>query len=133
MKKTILVLLLSAAGFIAVWRFEPAPLASVAVAQPRTSSPTTSGAAVGATEVTVPGSVESNRYGTVQVQLVFTGDKITDVQLLQEPTSGRGVAALPTLREEALQAQSANIDTVSGATQTSESYAKSLQAALDAR
>jgi uncharacterized protein with FMN-binding domain len=133
MKKTILVLLLSAAGFVAVWRFEPAPLESVAVAQPRTSAPTTSGAEAGATEVTVPGSVERNRYGTVQVQLVFTGDKITDVQLLQEPDSGRGVAALPTLREEALQAQSADIDTVSGATQTSESYAKSLQAALDAR
>jgi uncharacterized protein with FMN-binding domain len=135
MKKTILVLLLSAAGFIAVWRFEPAPLESVAVAQPqpRTSAPATSGGAAGATEVTVPGSVERNRYGTVQVQLVFTGDRITDVQLLQEPTSGRGVAALPTLREEALQAQSADIDTVSGATQTSESYANSLQAALDAR
>jgi uncharacterized protein with FMN-binding domain len=133
MKKTILVLLLSAAGFIAVWRFEPSPPESVAVAQPRTSTPTASGAAAGATEVTLPGSVERNRYGTVQVQLVFTGDKITDVQLLQEPDSGRGIAALPTLREEALRAQSANIDTVSGATQTSESYAKSLQAALDAR
>lgn len=133
MKKTILVLLLSAAGFVAVWRFEPAPLASVAVAQPQPSAPSASGAEAGAAEVTVPGSVERNRFGTVQVQLVFTGDRITDVRLLQEPDSGRGVAALPTLREEALQAQSADIDTVSGATQTSESYAKSLQAALDAR
>jgi uncharacterized protein with FMN-binding domain len=129
MKRTILVLLLSAAGFVAVWRFEPAPLESVAVAQPRTSSPTASGG----TEVTVPGSAERNAFGTVQVQLVFTGDKITDVRLLREPDSGRGIAALPTLREEALQAQGADIDTVSGATQTSESYAKSLQAALDAR
>ena len=40
-------------------------------------------------------------------------------------------AAAPILREEALQAQSANIDTVSGATYTSEAYAQSLQAALD--
>ena len=40
-------------------------------------------------------------------------------------------AAAPILREEALQANSANIDTVSGATYTSLAYAQSLQAALD--
>jgi uncharacterized protein with FMN-binding domain len=63
----------------------------------------------------------------------FSGTKITDIRLLQAPTSGRGVGALPTLQQEALQAQSANIDTVSGATQTSDSYKASLQAAMDAR
>jgi uncharacterized protein with FMN-binding domain len=125
MKKTILALMLSVAGFIAVWRFEPAPLTSDVVA----SAP----AASQGSEATVPGSVEENDYGTVQVQLVLSGGKITDVRLLREPSSGRGIEAIPTLREEALRAQSADIDTVSGATQTSESYAKSLQAALDAR
>ncbi|MEC3973760.1 FMN-binding protein [Amycolatopsis sp. H20-H5] len=135
MKRTILVLLLSAAGFAAVWRFEPAPLGSTVVAQaPSVTAPATpSTSAGGATIRVVPGSAESSDYGTVQVQVLFSGTTITDVQLLQEPDSGRGVRALPTLREEALQAQSAKIDTVSGATSTSESYAKSLQAALDAR
>ena len=40
--------------------------------------------------------------------------------------------AAPTLRREALAAQSAKIDTVSGATYTSEGYRQSLQAAIDA-
>ena len=39
--------------------------------------------------------------------------------------------AEPYLRQEALQAQSAQIDLVSGATYTSYSYAQSLQSALD--
>jgi uncharacterized protein with FMN-binding domain len=127
MKKTILVLVASAAGFIAVWRFEPAPLASTVVASaPATPAP-------GSSEVTVPGSSEDSRFGTVQVQLVLSGGKITDVRLLREPTSGPGIDAIPALREEALRAQSAEIDTVSGATQTSDSYVKSLRTALDAR
>ena len=65
--------------------------------------------------------------------MTFSGKSIKDIQLLQAPTSGRGVGALPTLQQEALTAQSANIDTVSGATETSESYKASLQAAIDAR
>ncbi|MGI8749322.1 MAG: FMN-binding protein [Thermoleophilaceae bacterium] len=38
--------------------------------------------------------------------------------------------AAPQLRGEALRAQSAQMDVVSGATYTSEAYARSLQAAL---
>jgi uncharacterized protein with FMN-binding domain len=131
MKRTILALALSITGFVAVWRFEPAALGTTVIAQPSVSAPATSSGTTGS--VTVPGSVESSDYGTVQVQVVFTGTKITDIQLLQQPDSGRAVDALPQLREEALQAQSAKIDTVSGATQTSESYEQSLQAAIDAK
>jgi uncharacterized protein with FMN-binding domain len=136
MKRTILAIMLSVAGFVAVWRFEPTAIGSTVVAQPpavSTPAPTTSGSAAAPAVVTVPGSVESSDYGTVQVQVVFSGSTITDVQLLQQPDSGRGVQALPQLREEALQAQSAHIDTVSGATQTSESYQQSMQAAIDAK
>ncbi|RSN65161.1 FMN-binding domain-containing protein [Amycolatopsis sp. WAC 04182] len=139
MKKTIVAatVALSAAGFLGVWLYEPGPLGSetVAVAAPAPSTVSTpdGGASEGA-ERTVDGSVESNRYGTVQVRLVISAeDKIAEVRLLQRPTSGRGVAAIPILQEETLTAQSADIDTVSGATSTSESYVKSLQAALDAR
>ncbi|WP_340683414.1 FMN-binding protein [Amycolatopsis coloradensis] len=139
MKKTIVAatVALSAAGFLGVWLYEPGPLGSetVAVAAPVPSAVSSSdgGASEGA-ERTVDGSVESNRYGTVQVRLVISAeDRISEVRLLQRPTSGRGVAAIPILQEETLTAQSADIDTVSGATSTSESYVKSLQAALDAR
>ncbi|MFD8497553.1 FMN-binding protein [Amycolatopsis sp. NPDC059657] len=136
MKKTILVLLLSAGGFAAVWNFEPTPIGSTAVAAPSTTAPSTSesGSATGSSGTqTVAGTAESSDYGTVQVQVTFSGTKIEDIQLVQQPRSGRAVNALPRLREEALRAQSADIDTVSGATSTSDSYVKSLQAAIDAK
>ena len=67
----------------------------------------------------------------------MTGGRITDVSVLQVPDgNGRdqeiNAYALPVLREETLAAQSAHIDTVSGATVTSDGYRESLQAALDA-
>ena len=135
MKKTILVVALSIAGFIAVWRFEPDAMGTTTTttaAPPSASAPSTSAGRSGTT-VTVPGSAQNSEFGTVQVQVTFSGSQITDVQLLQQPDSGRGIDALPQLREEALQAQSSHIDTVSGATQTSESYIQSLQAAIDAK
>jgi uncharacterized protein with FMN-binding domain len=85
---------------------------------------------------TVTGPVVSNRYGDVQVQVTISGGAITDVTALQLPdvdNRSRRIAssAEPILREEALTAQSANIDLLSGATYTSEAYAQSLQSALD--
>jgi uncharacterized protein with FMN-binding domain len=76
-----------------------------------------------------------NQYGDVQVQVVVTGGKITDVKPLQYPTDRPQSAyissqALPLLREEVLRAQSAQIDGVGGATFTSYSYYESLQSAL---
>jgi len=82
------------------------------------------------------GSAVQTPYGTVQVQVTVQSGKITDVQALQLP-SGRGhtqqlsAYAGPQLRSEVLAAQSANVNTVSGATYTSEGYMQSLQSALD--
>jgi uncharacterized protein with FMN-binding domain len=77
-----------------------------------------------------------NRYGDVQVRVTVQGGKIVDVTPLQMPVDRSrsaeiSQAAGPLLREEVLQVQSANIDIISGATYTSESYAQSVQAALD--
>lgn len=86
---------------------------------------------------TVVGSADSNRWGVVQVAAVFGSDgSLTAVNVLQTPDGeGKSVEinsyATPTLTSEALSAQSAKINTVSGATYTSESYARSLQAAID--
>lgn len=75
-------------------------------------------------------------YGIVQVRIVLQGTRITDVVPLQLPSGGRSGSiasyAVPQLRSEVLAAQSPNIDTVSGASYTSEGYARSLQSALDA-
>jgi len=82
------------------------------------------------------GSVVATRFGDVQVRLVESGGKIMDVQALQLPFDRSRSLEIsqfvePILHDEVLQAQSARIDTVSGATYTSEAYSVSLQAALD--
>ena len=91
------------------------------------------GAAAGAT--TVDGPVVDTQFGPVQVRIDVAAGRIADVMALQLPTgrhSGQiSSFAAPVLRQEALQAQSAKIDTVSGATYTSDAYVQSLQAALD--
>jgi uncharacterized protein with FMN-binding domain len=71
------------------------------------------------------------------VQITVQAGKITDVTALQLTDAERrsvmiSSQAAPLLRDEVLQAQSANVQTVSGATVTSEAYLNSLQAALDA-
>ncbi len=85
---------------------------------------------------TYTGTAAETRYGPVQVRVTVSGGKLTDVQALQLTNrDGRSVAisqqAAPILRQEALQAQSATIQAVSGATYTSEGYTTSLQSALD--
>ncbi|MGC7099750.1 FMN-binding protein [Amycolatopsis lurida] len=133
MKKTIPVLLLTAGGFIWLWQYEPTPhTETAAVAQAEAPAPAP--AQPGADSRTLTGTeVAAGRHGIVQVQVVLTNGSITDVRVLRAPDTNPTERALPTLREEALTAQSADIDTVSGATMTSEAYTESLQAALDGK
>jgi len=100
-----------------------------------TSSGSGSGSnATGSTEVT--GSVADTQWGPVQVRLTVTGGTISKVTVLEYP-SGNGKDqeindyALPILTQETVDAQSAQIDMVSGATVTSDGYLESLQSALD--
>lgn len=84
----------------------------------------------------VAGQSVMTEYGPVQVQVTLTGSKITDIATLQLPNDNQrdldlASYAVPELRSQALAAQSAQIDTVSGATYTSEGYIQSLQSALD--
>ena len=72
----------------------------------------------------------------MQVEVVVRGGQLVDVEALQLPADrsrSRDINSIagPDLRQEALQARSANIDIISGATYTSEGYAQSLQSALD--
>jgi len=84
---------------------------------------------------TVTGSVISTRYGPVQVQVTVSNGKVTAINAVALPSGGRSGMisqyAAPILSGEALAAQSARIDLVSGATYTSLGYEKSLQAALN--
>ncbi len=81
------------------------------------------------------GSVADAQWGYVQVKAVITNGKITDVQFLQYPSDrNRSVyinsIADPQLTSEAIQAQNANVDIVTGATDSSEAFIQSLTDAL---
>jgi uncharacterized protein with FMN-binding domain len=87
-------------------------------------------------EVALDGPITSNKWGDVQVRVVLEDRRIVDVQALQLPDSNSHSAALSRavqsrLRTEVLQAQTAHVDGVSGATLTSDNYTQSLQGALD--
>lgn len=89
-----------------------------------------------AASVRVTGQTIQTRYGPVQAAVTFKGSRITDVTVLQTPDrDGRSIQiasrAVPTLHDEVLRSQSAKIDTVSGATYTSDGYAQSVQSAID--
>ena len=83
---------------------------------------------------TIQGPSVDMRWGPVQVTIVVKGKVLTDVQATAPTERSRSAfinnQAIPILRQEALQAKSANIDLLSGATMTSEAFAQSLQAAL---
>lgn len=84
----------------------------------------------------VDGAVADTRWGPVQVAAVISGSRLVDVKVLEYPNErDRSVyineQALPILHDEALQAQSAQLDGLSGATYTWDGYERSLQSALD--
>lgn len=76
------------------------------------------------------------RWGLVQVQITVADGKITKSEVLQVPWDNHedqqiNSYAVPILNDEAVAAQSADIDMVSGATVTSNGYVQSLQSAID--
>lgn len=84
---------------------------------------------------TYTGTNENAYYGRVQVSVTIVGNRITSVTPLDYPQDRRtsryiNGQALPMLQQEVISAQSANIDTISGATLTSEAYIRSLGTAL---
>jgi uncharacterized protein with FMN-binding domain len=99
------------------------------------SEPTTGAAAKAGG--TYAGSVVQTRFGAVQVQITVKAGSITDVEALQLTDDDRKSVqisnrAAPLLRAEVLAAQSADVQTIGGATVTSDAYLNSLQAAIDA-
>lgn len=149
MKKFVIAIIVAAGliGLVFLARFKPTTTATASNAATTsstplntTNSPSTSTAAAPAAS---PTSLKSGSYtgqsvdvgyGIVEVQAIVSGGKLTDVKFLSLPSGGHSSQvssfAGPQLRSEALQAQSANVDIVSGATSTSEGFMQSLQAAL---
>jgi uncharacterized protein with FMN-binding domain len=81
------------------------------------------------------GSVADAYYGSVQVEAMINGGKITDIKFLQYPdTHSTSVyinqQAVPYLQQEAIKAQSSHVNIISGATYTSQAFIQSLSSAL---
>jgi uncharacterized protein with FMN-binding domain len=90
-----------------------------------------------AATIVVNGSSAGTRYGPVRLRVTIKAGRIRSVSAVEYPSSGSrdkeiSGFALPELEREAIAAQNAQIDTVSGATFTSDGYRRSLQSALDA-
>jgi uncharacterized protein with FMN-binding domain len=97
---------------------------------------TTTTASSGYADGTYTGSGLEFMYGTVQVEAVIEGGQITEIQFLSIPSGRResdeiNGRATPILKQEAIAAQSAHVQVVSGATLTSRAFMESLQSALD--
>ena len=106
---------------------------SSTVSSSSSSAPTPS---KGYKDGTYTGPTENTPYGPVEISVVVSGGKISNINFLQMPSDLEHSAMLtqysePLLKQTTLQAQNANIDFVSGATVTSSGYQQSLQAALD--
>ena len=111
----------------------PAPTSGTTTSGTTTSTPAAKNSTYSGT---VTGSAADTRWGPVQVKVTLASGKITAVDVVEEPDSnGRdqeiNAEAVPQLVSETMQAQSAQVDMVSGATYTSEGYVQSLQSALD--
>jgi uncharacterized protein with FMN-binding domain len=100
------------------------------------SSGSSNGSANSAASGTYTGDSVMTRWGAVQVEITVSDGKITAAEAVEYPQANArdrqiNASALPVLAQEATQAQSADIDAVSGATVTSDGYIQSLQSAID--
>lgn len=133
--KSLAAVALTGAGSALVLGFRTSDVA-ITPAGAGSGATTTSAAATGQyADGTYQGAAIDEPWGTFQVQAVISGGKVTDVVLLSSPSDNHSrrinSQAVPILTQAAIAAQGANVDMVSGATWTSESYVTSLQAALD--
>jgi uncharacterized protein with FMN-binding domain len=132
-RRAVPAIALAAAGVTALLRLQGAIGATTAAASDGGAA-----AAMAPADGAVPGQPVTTRYGPVQVAAVVRGGKLAEVQTLQRPGAADATSkqindrAIPVLDQEAVAAQSARIDSVAGATCTSEGYRQSLQSAIDA-
>jgi uncharacterized protein with FMN-binding domain len=144
MRRSPIVLAATIVGTAGVVAFHPhaATTATAATAATTTSASSSATSASGTSSAsgsgsgTATGDAISTRYGNAQVRVTVKNGKIVSIEALQlqsnDPHSQQiSSSAAPILQQEALTAQTAAVDAVSGATYTSASYTQSLQSALD--
>jgi uncharacterized protein with FMN-binding domain len=143
LRRIVLASAVTASGLVMLLALKPHTAPAIAASPataPSSSSSAGTGTGSGGSSATgtktVTGETAQTRWGPVQVKITVKNGRITDVTAVQSPSDNPrdqeiNSYALPELRREVLSAQSASIDTVSGATYTSDGYRQSLQSALD--
>lgn len=153
MRKTIAILVVVALlGMLAAYELPPRTKTPATTSAANTQTQTTQSAAAsqssgnnssaaqasgsGLKDGTFTGTTETGFYDTIQVAITVSGGKITAVNTpVLSGDSGHSDSinsfAVPQLNQEVLSAQSAQIDGVSGASYTSQTYTQSLQSAID--
>jgi uncharacterized protein with FMN-binding domain len=123
-------------GQVAITPTPTAAAASSTTTNSPTPTPTSASASGGGyKDGSYTGSVADAQWGYVQVKAVISQGKITDVQFLEYPSDRSrsqriNQSADPELINEAIQAQSAQVDIITGATDSSEAFMQSLANAL---
>ncbi len=140
MRRVILAAVGTIAGLTLLLSFKTRPTTRLAtppsaISGPNNSSPAPQSTS-GTSNTTVTGAAAQTRYGPVQVKVTVTNGQVSAVEAVEYPQetprdSQINAYAIPELNKEALTAKSAKIDTISGATYTSDGYITSLQSALD--
>lgn len=150
MRNTIAALLVTAVAVVLLLNFKTSPpqltsaatttgaapaSETAATTKARARKATSASASTGASG-TATGELIQHQYGDVQVQVTLRNGRLTDVETVAiDGVDGHSQQidsqAEPLLRAEALQARSGSIDTISGATYTSQAYIGSLQSAID--
>jgi uncharacterized protein with FMN-binding domain len=139
MRRAIFAIATTIAALAALLTFKTTAVQGTPATAPAVPGPAAPRAGRGAGSTTagwLRGPAVDTKFGPVQVTVHISGDRITDVQALRLPADTKlsqriSAYARPLLQREVLRAQSARIDTISGATFTSQGYRQSLQAALD--
>ncbi|WP_326670194.1 FMN-binding protein [Streptomyces canus] len=139
LRRIVLASAATVSGMVMLLSLKPhaSPQTALALPVPSSSASASGGSGSAATGTkTVTGDTVQTHWGPVQVRITIKDGKLTEVTAVTYPTDNPrdqeiNSYAIPRLRTEALQAQSAEIDTVSGATYTSDGYRQSLQSALD--
>lgn len=99
------------------------------------ASSTTSVSSISYRDGRYTGKLADAYYGNVQVGVMVTGGKLVEVTFLKYPDQQQNSTrlnkdAIPRLNQEAIAVQSANVDSVTGASLTSAAFIESLSAAL---
>jgi uncharacterized protein with FMN-binding domain len=137
MRRVILAVTGTIAGLVALLGFRShVPSSAPVVSKGTAGTPSQAASPLPSGARGIDGNVANTVYGPVQVQVVVQDQKITGVNILEQPTATAndvqiGQFAFPKLISETLAAQSAHVDAVSGASYTSAGYIQSLQSALD--